>query len=203
MPFFPIASCSLFNTQNPGNAYQNDLLKSSTSLVFIEYLFYYNQRLLSIILFLDYHRKSSQFTTSKSLVDLPAEVIKSVKSNRYFFSIFFDKKEKQHPWLTDFTQKNSDKFRLELQYNSDIFCFLFFYTAIIFTGCVNFAEPAALLGFPVKIKVVERIQPESTAAGLLFGWGGKLVGMMGHDCMVARLLGNFLTVNCQLLIVKY
>jgi hypothetical protein len=54
----------------------------------------------------------------------------------------------------------------------------------VFLKCdrfVNACEPAAVLGFPEKVKVAERIQPESTAAGSLFGWslGGKVSGVSG------------------------
>jgi hypothetical protein len=56
--------------------------------------------------------------------------------------------------------------------------------ALISVICVNVKsiEPAAVLGFPVKAKVVERIQPESTAAGSLFGWslGGKVSKVRGE-----------------------
>jgi hypothetical protein len=45
-------------------------------------------------------------------------------------------------------------------------------TALKCDRFVNAGEPAAVVGFPVRLKVVERIQPESTAVGLLGGWGG-------------------------------
>jgi hypothetical protein len=88
------------------------------------------------------------------------------------------------------------------------------FTALKCARCVNVKsiEPAAVLDFPVKVKVVERIQPESTAAGSLFGWSivichWSLVGGFGaiilNGCVIAWLLGIFLIVNCQLSIVKY
>jgi hypothetical protein len=41
---------------------------------------------------------------------------------------------------------------------------------ILCARCVNAGEPAAEFGFPVQVKVVERIQQESTAASSLLGW---------------------------------
>ena len=47
--------------------------------------------------------------------------------------------------------------------------FVYLCKFILYERCVNVksCEPAAVLGFPVRVKVVERIQPESTAVGSL------------------------------------
>ena len=39
--------------------------------------------------------------------------------------------------------------------------------------CVNAFEPAVVIVFPIKIKVVEEIRPEFAAAGSLRFWGGR------------------------------
>ena len=58
-------------------------------------------------------------------------------------------------------------------------CLITFFRSlsIIRTIRVNVGEPAVVIVFPIKIKVVEEIRPESTAAGSLFGWSlGEFVG---------------------------
>jgi len=168
MPSGLIASRSLFNTQNPGIPSQKDLLKSSISIVFIEDLFYYNQRLLSTLICIYYKRKSSQFITPKPLCELPGIVIKSVKSIRDFFAIFFDEKEKQHPLLANFIQTNPHELCLEFIFNSDIVCILWLQRAIIIERCVNSGEPAAKVVLPIHSRVIDRFTKREAAAGSLF-----------------------------------
>jgi len=47
------------------------------------------------------------------------------------------------------------------------------YTFLHDKRCVNIGEPAAGFVFPYKIKVVEKLRPESTAAGSLFCWSNE------------------------------
>jgi hypothetical protein len=39
---------------------------------------------------------------------------------------------------------------------------------IMYVGCINTGESAAAFGFPLRIKVVELLRPDTAAAGLLF-----------------------------------
>ena len=56
----PADSCSLFNTQNPGNPCNKDPLKSNAPGTSDEYLLYYNRQLLSTRHLPYYSRESQQ-----------------------------------------------------------------------------------------------------------------------------------------------
>jgi hypothetical protein len=148
LPSVPIASCSLLNTQNPGNAYHKDPLKSSALLAFNENLLYYNRESMSTPLCPDSQRKSSQFTTPKPIFDIPIKDKKSVKRCRDFPAIFFNEKEKQCRSLKNFIRTKHLSFKIKFKYNFVIFYVLLLCGTLKYGKYVNVnsCEPAAVGG---------------------------------------------------------
>jgi hypothetical protein len=202
LPFVPIASCSLFNTQNPGNACHKDPLKSIVLFAFNKSLLYYKRESMSTPIYADYQRKSNQFTTPKPIPGIPGKDKKSVKCLRHFPAIFFNEKEKQCRFLKNFIRSKHLSFEIKFKCDFVIFYVLLLCSALKYGKCVNVksCEPAAVSWNSINEKFVIDHKTWATAAGSLFWWslGRGFEAIILNGCVVKWLLGIFLIVNCQL-----
>ncbi len=164
----PIASSSLSNSLSSVNTRQNYHGKPTSWFCLSRFLCYHIPLSLSRSFTSFDHQQPPQLKKAKALTGLTVKIIKSVKSRKNFFSIFFNMEETKKEISTKPPRCRLILIKQKFRNNYEIVGLFLLITALKYKRFANSGEPAAVVGFNLQRMSNILLLPKSTAAGLLF-----------------------------------